>query len=89
MASDPTNLGYRVTTRQVSYDQMVREQWGSDWGLRDVVYELTGGDRLDNNNTSDGIYGIPLLTGFIIEPLIYPDAYSVFTAETGQKICQD
>ena len=82
-----TNLGYRVTTRTISYEQQVRESWGTDWGLRDIVYEPTSSaPRLDTDTTKSGVYGIPILTGLIVEPLIYADSPTRFMTELSQMI---
>jgi hypothetical protein len=57
MAIDNSNLGYKVTSREISWSQMVHEEWGTEWGERDVVYEFSNGEtRLDTDNTSSGIY---------------------------------
>jgi hypothetical protein len=81
------NNGYKVTTRSVSYDQLVREAWGTDWGQRDVVYEFSNGaTRLDTDNTKLGIYGITIVTGIIVEPNPYPDSPLRILTEAGQLI---
>ena len=55
--SVPVNLGLNVTTKKLSWMQMVVEAWGEDWAKWEVVYELEGGNpRLSTDYTNRGIY---------------------------------
>jgi hypothetical protein len=39
---DYSNLGYTVTTRTISWEQMVREAEGSRWNLPVKIYDIEG-----------------------------------------------
>jgi len=57
MATDHNNLGYKVTTRTISWEQLVHDAWGSEWNERDEVYDFGWGHtREDTDNTDNGIY---------------------------------
>jgi hypothetical protein len=89
---DYKNLGYKVTTRNVSYEQMVREAWGTEWGARDICYIFSNGaTRLDTDTTKSGIYGIEIVEGLITEPLnpTYADMPIRIMTELGQMIGAD
>ena len=86
------NLGYNVTTRTVNWLSAVQEAWGVEFNKRDVVYEFSNGStRLDDDNTSFGIYGIVVLSGLVIDggTGLYDGLQLRILAETGQMIGAD
>lgn len=92
MKSDPDNLGYKVSRRSFSWQQLVRETWGSEWAERDVVYRFSNGaERVDTDNTLNGIYGVEIVDGIIREPInsSYLDLVQRLDSELGQMIGQD
>ena len=88
MAINHNNLGYKVTTRSVSFGQLAQEAWGAEWGKRDVVYEFSNGaSRLDDDNTLNGIYGVPLLVGIVpSQSRLYDGLQLRIMTELGQMI---
>jgi hypothetical protein len=91
MATNYNNLGYKVTTRSVSFGQLAQEAWGAEWGKRDVVYQFSNGaSRLDDDNTLNGIYGVPLLVGIVpSQSRLYDGLQLRIMTELGQMIGVD
>ncbi len=52
------NLGYKVTTRDISWADLVRREWGSEFSAPDHgVYVFDGGRKFDSTDKSNtGIY---------------------------------
>jgi len=52
------NLGYRVTTRQISFRDQVVRSWGDQWAAPDhKIYEFSNGRSFDSTDQgSTGIY---------------------------------
>lgn len=52
------NLGYPVTTRQYSWDNMARQAWGTEFAAPDHnIYNFTGGRSFDSSDLgTTGIY---------------------------------
>lgn len=89
------NLGYKVSSRDYSFGDMVERAWGAEFRAPDHgIYLFSNGrqfDSTDKNRT--GIYGVQVTDGFLIEDAIsrrYPDMYhGVVLNEQFDKIAQD
>lgn len=53
------NLGYKVTTRTYSWNDLVQRAWGSEFNAPDHgIYEFSGGRKFDSTDKgSTGFYG--------------------------------
>lgn len=53
------NLGYKVTSREYSYLDLVMRSWGSEWAAPDHgIYEFSNGRKFDSTDRGNtGIYG--------------------------------
>ena len=53
------NLGYKVTTRNYSWEAMVIAEWGDQWMQRVWNVKFSNGRKfVDTDNTKQGIYGV-------------------------------
>lgn len=75
MSALKNNLGYKVTTRRLDWNQMVRASWGSEFSAPDHgVYEFSNGRMFDSTDRSrSGIYGVSGTNYLMISNPRYPD----------------
>ena len=75
MAALKNNLGYKVRTQKLDWDQMVRSSWGSEFSAPDHgVYEFSNGRMFDSTDRSKtGIYGISGINYLMVGDGRYPD----------------
>jgi hypothetical protein len=88
MAKIPANLGSPVTTRQYSWADEARRQWGGEWSRPDVAYEMSSGRKFDSTDRyATGIYatGTTILDSIILQNQ-YPDAPAHLVTKSGGKI---
>lgn len=58
----PPNHGYPVSYRSFAFGDMAKREWGQEWGIPDVVYEMHKGDdsagrKFESSDMSEtGIY---------------------------------
>ena len=61
--TNPNNLGAKVTSRAISWLDLVTRSWGSEFRAPDRgVYEFSGGRKYDSTDTNNtGLYngGVP------------------------------
>lgn len=50
----PQDIG--GTARSLDWGALVREAWGDEWGVPDVVYEWSNGRRFFDSGAQAGIY---------------------------------
>jgi len=69
------NLGYKVTTRLLDLNQMVRRSWGSEFSAPDHgVYEFSNGRKFDSTDRGvTGIYGVSGINYLMVGDGHYPD----------------
>jgi hypothetical protein len=72
------NLGYKVTTRQLDWNQMVRASWGSEFSAPDHgLYEFSNGRKFDSTDRgTTGIYGFNGFNYLMVGDGRYPDMTS-------------
>ena len=75
MAALKNNLGYKVNTRRLDWNQMVRASWGSEFSAPDHgVYEFSNGRMFDSTDrTRSGIYGVSGINYLMAGDGHYPD----------------
>lgn len=73
-----TNLGYKVVTRDISWDDLVRRSWGSEFSAADKgIYEFSNGRRFDSTDRgTTGIYGVSGINYLMVGDEVYPDMTS-------------
>lgn len=97
MASNLKNLGYKVSTRDISWNDLVQRSWGSEFHAPDHdVYKFSNNRSFDSTDKTDnGFYngGVEITSGLLIESASsrqYPDMYAtVLTDESHNKILKD
>lgn len=53
----PPSLGYPVTTRNFSWEEMVIQEWGEEWNKPDTAYVFSNGVKKDcTDQYQSGIY---------------------------------
>lgn len=53
----PPKNGLPVSFRNFNFGEMVRREWGSDWNVPDIVYEMTDGRKFESTDMqTSGIY---------------------------------
>ncbi len=59
-AWNQTNLGNKVVTRTISWQDQVQRAWGVEWNAPDRgVYQFSNGAKRDSTDrTTSGIYGV-------------------------------
>lgn len=69
------NLGYKVTTRLLDWNQMVRRAWGSEFSAPDHgVYEFSNGRKFDSTDRGfHGFYGVHAINYMMVGDGHYPD----------------
>ena len=50
----PPKNGYPVSFRQFVFGDMVRQEWGQEWAIPDIVYEMSNGRKFES---TDLMYG--------------------------------
>jgi hypothetical protein len=72
------NLGYKVTTRLLDWNQKVRGAWGSEFSAPDHgMYEFSNGRKFDSTDRGlTGIYGISGINYLMVGDGRYPDMTS-------------
>jgi len=75
MAALKNNLGYKVHTQRLDWNQMVRASWGSEFSAPDHgVYEFSNGRMFDSTDRSrTGIYGVSGVNYLMVSNPQYPD----------------
>lgn len=53
----PPGNGLPVTYREFVFGDMVRREWGAEWNIPDIVYEMTNGRKFESTDMqTSGIY---------------------------------
>lgn len=51
------NLGYKVSYRTFSWQELVVREWGTEWGRPDIAYEFSNGKTANSTDQyAQGIY---------------------------------
>ena len=62
-----------MSSRQVSWLQLVQGAWGERWNAPDQAYQFSNGRRFDSTDrTNRGVYGVPILEDLLLETPIVP-----------------
>ena len=58
-AYNQNNLGAKVVTRNISWNDLAQRMWGTEWNAPDHgIYEFSGNRKFDSTDQGDtGIYG--------------------------------
>ena len=56
----PVSLGKAVTTRQLSWRQMVIQDWGDQWAVRSIVYEFSSGEKKQSTDSTNRGFYVPV-----------------------------
>ena len=75
MATNLGNLGYKVSSRQLNWLQMVERAWGSEFNAPDHgIYEWSNGRKFDSTDKgTTGIYNDDFSLDLLQENPQYPD----------------
>lgn len=70
-----SNLGYKVTSRNVDWGEMCRRAWGSEFNAPDRgIYEFSHGRLFDSTDRGlTGIYGVSGINYLMVGDGQYPD----------------
>lgn len=73
-----------VSYRVYDWESLVVEQWGPEWAMNDIAYEMRNGRKFESTDRyKTGIYGITAVSsggmfGLLYDPVVpnpYPDMY--------------
>ncbi len=80
-AIDPTNLGYKVSSREVNWLQMVQRAWGADFTAPDPgMYEFSNGRLYESTDRGrSGLYGVDVTAPFEFDYAGRPTHFDVDT----------
>jgi hypothetical protein len=75
MSALKNNLGYKVRTQSLDWNQMVRASWGAEFSAPDHgAYEFSNGRKFDSTDRGTlGIYGISGINYLMVGDGKYPD----------------
>jgi hypothetical protein len=90
-ALNQNNLGPRVTTRDYSYAELVRRQWGSEFNAPDKgSYVWSNGRAFDSTDMGQtGLYNPNANAGFLLDGGNYPDMAAYLLTEDPYQLDQN
>ena len=86
MAAIPPNLGSKVSTRTIVWEDLVVKAWGSEYRAPDHgIYQFSNGQKKDSTDKyKTGIYGVPGDALLLADGTFHPDMRDGFIAAVGQ-----
>jgi len=89
MANNLTNLGHKVSSRELNWADLCQRAWGAEFNAPDHgVYEF-GSRKFDSTDkNATGIYNSNALSGLLLEQaaLRYPDMTAFLLTEAGAQL---
>lgn len=76
-----SNLGHRVSSRQLNWQQLVEQAWGAEYAAPDHgAYEFSNGRKFDSTDRGlTGLYGVEVTPPFEFDYAGAPTHYDVDT----------
>ena len=89
-ASNLSNLGNKVVTRTISWQDLAMRAWGSEFNAPDRgIYEFSNGRKYDSTDmNTTGIYFTDNDMGIMIDNHQYPDMPSYVLVEDATQLDQ-